>query len=141
MEMKNKTIILIVVVNLAALVMLAVFFPHLMVSPGKPIDAHADIAADCFACHTQARWTPATFEHDKYLRFDKHHRTDCETCHVENDYGNYTCYGCHEHSRRKIRKEHVEEGIYDYEVCVECHRSGDEDEAERIWRTRRMKRG
>ena len=52
--MKNKIVILIVGVNLAGLVMLAVFYPHLMVSPGKPIDAHADIAADCFACHTQA---------------------------------------------------------------------------------------
>lgn len=57
---------------------------------------------------------------------------------MNNDYSSYTCYGCHEHSRSKIREEHVEEGIYDYENCVECHRSGDEDEAEYIWRTKRM---
>ena len=244
MEMKNKTIILVVAVNLAALVLLAIFSPHLMISPGKPIDAHAELATDCFACHTpfigstpgkciachkvseigikttkglaidkeeknvafhqklteedcvachsdhkgvqafrpigqfshqllepavekqcdschinpgdalhrkiegncgschtQARWTPATFEHDKYFRFDKDHRTDCKTCHIENDYDSYTCYGCHEHSRSKIREEHVEEGIYDYEICVECHRSGDEDEAETIWRTKQMGQG
>ena len=49
---------------------------------------------------------------------------------------NYTCYGCHEHSRSKIREEHLEEGIRDYENCVECHRSGDEDEAKRIWRSK-----
>ena len=61
------------------------------------------------------------------------------TCHIDNDYSNYTCYGCHEHSRSKIREEHVEEGIYDYENCVECHRSGDEDEAECIWRSKRGK--
>ncbi len=242
--MKNKTIIRMVAVNLAALVLLAIFSPQLMISPGKPIDAHAAFATDCFACHTpfigstpekciachqvaeigikttkglaidkegknvafhqklveedcvachsdhkgvqafrpigrfshqllepavekqcdschanpgdalhqkiegncsschtQARWTPATFEHDKYFRFDKHHRTDCKTCHVENGYDSYTCYGCHEHSRSKIREEHVEEGIYDYEICVECHRSGDEDEAEYIWRTKRMGQG
>ena len=48
----------------------------------------------------------------------------------------YTCYGCHEHSRSKIREEHVEEGIRDYENCVEGHRSGDEDEAKRIWRSK-----
>ena len=237
--MKNKTVILIVAVNLAALVLLAIFTPQLMVSPGKPIDAHAELATDCFACHTafigsppakcivchkveeigkkttkglpiekekknvafhqklieddcvschsdhkgvkafrpishfshnllektlqkqcdschsnpvddlhrkvkgncsqchtQDAWTPATFEHEKYFRFDKDHDTECETCHINNDYADYTCYGCHEHSRSEIREEHVEEGIRDYENCTECHRSGDEDEAKRIWRSK-----
>ncbi len=240
--MKPKTTFIVVAANLAALVLLATLSPHLMISPGKPIDAHAEFGEDCFACHTpfigstpekciachevaeigiktttgrsidkekknvafhqdlveddcvachsdhkgvqpfrpigrfshrllqpaveeqchtchlnpgdalhgkiegncaschtQARWTPATFEHDKYFRFDRHHETDCKTCHVENDYDGYTCYGCHEHSRSKIREEHVEEGIFEYEICVECHRSGDEDEAEDIWRSKRYK--
>jgi len=26
-------------------------------------------------------------------------------------------------------------GIYDYENCTECHRSGDEDEAEYLWKS------
>ena len=237
--MKNKSIILIVAVNLVVVVLLVVFLPHLMVSPGKPIDAHAELATDCFACHTtfvgctpkkciachkvdeigikttkglpiakekknvsfhqkliktdcvschsdhkgvkpfrpishfshnlleptlqkqcenchsnpgdslhmkfdvkcaqchsQEAWIPATFDHEKYFRFDRHHNTECATCHVSNDYVTYTCYGCHEHSRSEIREEHVEEGIYDYENCVECHRSGDEDEAKNLWRSR-----
>ncbi|OOZ43122.1 cytochrome c3 family protein [Solemya velum gill symbiont] len=237
--MKNKTIILIVAVNLAILVLLAIFYPHLMISPGKPIEAHAELATDCFACHTpfigsrpdkcivchkveeiglkttkglsivkekknvvfhqelieedcvschsdhkgvqafrpisqfthellesklqeqcdschatpldnmhqkskgncsechsQDAWTPATLDHDEYFRFDRDHDTECETCHRDNDYANYTCYGCHEHSRSNIREEHLEEGIRDYEQCTECHRSGDEDEAERIWRSK-----
>ncbi|MGB5638920.1 MAG: class III cytochrome C family protein, partial [Sedimenticolaceae bacterium] len=46
-----------------------------------------------------------------------------------------------EHSRSKIREEHVEEGISQYESCVDCHRSGDEDEAERIWRSKRYGSG
>jgi hypothetical protein len=50
---------------------------------------------------------------------------------VDNDYTRYTCYGCHEHSRSKIREEHLEEGIYQYENCVECHRSGDAEEGAR----------
>lgn len=244
MKIKNNIVILIVAVNLAALVLLAIFMPQLMVSPGKPIDAHAELATDCFACHTafigsppakciachkveeigkittkglliekekknvafhqelieddcvachsdhkgvkafrpisqfshnlleaslqkqcdschsspaddlhrkvkgncsqchtQDAWTPATFEHEKYFRFDKDHDTECVTCHINNDYANYTCYGCHEHSRSKIREEHVEEGIRDYENCVECHRSGDEDEAKRIWRSKDFNRG
>jgi hypothetical protein len=36
-------------------------------------------------------------------------------------------YGCHEHSRSKIREEHVKEGVSDYENCVECHCSRDEE--------------
>ncbi len=238
--MKNKTLLLFVTVNLIALVLLAIFFPHLMISPGKPIDAHAELTTDCFACHTpfvgspaekciachkakeiglkttkglsiakekknvtfhqklieedcvachsdhkgvkafrpishfshnllestlqkqcdschhnpvddlhrkaegncgqchtQEAWIPATFEHEKFFRFDKDHDTECITCHINDNYTNYTCYGCHEHSRSKIREEHVEEGIRDYEKCVECHRSGDEDEAKYLWRSRR----
>ena len=84
---------------------------------------------------------PTTFEHEKYFRFDRDHNTECVTCHINNDYANYTCYGCHEHSRSKIREEHVEveEGIRDYENCTECYRS--EDEAKRIWRSKDFNAG
>jgi len=242
--MKYKITTLIVAVIMAYLVLLTISYPELMISPGSPIDAHAEIATDCFACHTpffgsrpskcivchkadeigikttkglpidkedknvafhqqlveedcvachsdhkgvqafrpigqfshqllkaslikecnschtnpgdalhqkiagncsschvQERWTPATFDHKEYFRFDKHHRTKCDTCHINNDYNKYTCYGCHEHSRSKVREEHVEEGIRDYEICVDCHRSGDEHEAERIWRSKRRSSG
>lgn len=237
--MKYKNLLLVVALNLAVLIALALFAPGLMIMPGKPLQAHEEFAGDCFACHTPflgstpdkcmvchqveeiglrttkgvaiggekkqvafhqrlieedcvachsdhngvmafrpinrfshelievavreqcegchanpddslhrkiegncnqchtlAAWKPATFDHDDYFRFDRHHDTDCVTCHVENDYSRYTCYGCHEHSRSRIREEHFEEGIYDYENCVECHRSGDEDEAEYRWRAR-----
>jgi len=233
--MKNKVALLFVAANLVAIVIFVFLYPHVMISPGNPIDAHAKLAKDCFSCHTpflgsspekcinchavndigkkttkglpilaeqrkvafhqtlvqkdcischsdhkgvkafrpisqfshnllepdlqqqcsschlsptdelhrqvknsctqchtQEAWKPAAFDHDKYFRFDRDHNTECETCHVENNYANYTCYGCHEHSRSKVREEHYEEGIRDYAVCVECHRSGDEDEAERI---------
>ena len=98
---------------------------------------HRQLKGKCDTCHSLDKWKPATFDHDKYFRFDKDHQTECVTCHVNNDYAHYTCYGCHEHSRSGIRKEHVKEGIKDYENCVECHRSGDEDEAERIWKSKR----
>lgn len=283
--MRNKTVTIIFIINLAAAILLAIFFPHLMISPGKLIDVHAELATDCFACHTPFigstsekctvchkveeigkkttdglliamenknvafhqklieencvschsdhegvkafrpisrfshnlldpalqkqcdtchsspgdalhlkvkgncaqchtlegwipaifeheeyfrsvgnrectgchqkpddrlhkkldiacgichsldKWKPASIDHEKYFRFDKDHQTECVTCHVNNDYAHYTCYGCHEHSRSGIRKKHVKEGIKDYEKCVECHRSGDEDEAKRIWKS------
>lgn len=242
--MKSKILTYIVAAVMAYLVLLTIYSPERMISPGKPIDAHAEISSDCFACHTpflgsrpgkcischkvdeigiittkglpidkekknvafhqqlieddciachsdhkgvqafrpigqfshqliepavidichdchsnpgdalhqkivgncstchvRERWIPATFDHDEFFRFDRDHQTECETCHINNDYDKYTCYGCHEHSRSKVREEHVEEGIRNYEICVECHRSGDEDEAERIWKSKRRKLG
>ena len=50
--MKNNSVIIIVAINLLILVLLAIFIPNLMISPGKPIDAHAELATDCFACHS-----------------------------------------------------------------------------------------
>ncbi len=88
-------------------------------NPGDAL--HNKIKGNCSQCHTVDGWMPATFEHEKYFRFDKDHDATCDKCHIESDYSSYTCYGCHEHSRSKIREEHVEEGIRDYEKCVDCH--------------------
>jgi hypothetical protein len=98
-------------------------------SPGDSL--HRQIAGNCRQCHTQQGWTPATFDHDRYFLLDQNHQATCHTCHVDIDYTRCTCYGCHEHSRSKIREEHLEEGIYQYENCVECHRSGDAEEGAR----------
>ena len=87
---------------------------------------HQQISGNCAQCHSQTRWTPATFDHDKYFVLDRDHTTRCVTCHVRNDYKQYTCYGCHEHTPANVRREHVDEGIRDFNNCVECHRSADE---------------
>ncbi|MBV5299416.1 MAG: class III cytochrome C family protein [Rhodoferax sp.] len=84
---------------------------------------HRQVSGNCTQCHSQNAWKPATFEHEKYFLLDKDHSTECVTCHVNNDYRKYTCYGCHEHTPAKIRAEHQEEGIRDFDNCVECHRS------------------
>jgi len=97
-------------------------------------DLHNQAKMSCSECHTTDYWTPATFEHNDYFRFDKHHTSDCTNCHTNNNYKQYTCYSCHEHSKRKIKLEHIEEGIFNYSNCVECHKSGDEHEAKRIWK-------
>jgi len=92
-----------------------------------PADSlHRQITGNCSQCHTQQKWVPATFDHDKYFVLDRDHNVKCATCHVRNDYSRYTCYGCHEHTPEKIRREHIEEGIRDFKNCVECHRSADE---------------
>jgi hypothetical protein len=93
----------------------------------SPTDTlHQKITGNCSQCHSQDKWVPATFNHDKYFTLDRDHDTRCVTCHVRNDYSRYTCYGCHEHSLSSIRREHIEEGIRDFDNCVECHRSADE---------------
>lgn len=89
-----------------------------------PDDAlHRQISGNCQQCHTATKWTPATFDHARFFVLDRDHNTRCATCHTQSNYKSYTCYGCHEHTPDKIRREHIEEGIRNYEPCVECHRS------------------
>ncbi len=95
-------------------------------SPGDAL--HKQITGNCAQCHTQQKWTPATFDHAKYFVLDRDHTATCATCHVSNDYQRYTCYGCHEHTPANIRRKHVEEGIRKFDNCVECHRSANEDD-------------
>lgn len=105
-----------------------------------PVDRlHRQVSDRCGQCHGTDKWKPATFDHRKYFVFDRDHDVKCSVCHPTDDYKQYTCYGCHEHTPGKIREEHREEGIRDYENCVACHRSADEEEAERAWES--IKRG
>jgi len=90
----------------------------------SPADSlHRQISGNCSQCHNQNKWMPATFDHSKYFELDPDHNASCVTCHEGNDYSRYTCYGCHEHSPSSIRREHIEEGIRDFDNCVECHQS------------------
>ena len=87
----------------------------------------------CIDCHQD-------FKDKSKLKFVHDPFKDCETCHTtEGDLSAYTCYGCHEHTPRNIRSEHLEEGIREFEACEDCHRSGDEEEAERAWKKMRRK--
>lgn len=83
---------------------------------------HRQLKGNCGQCHAQNRWKPSTFDHAKLFVLDRDHDTQCATCHTNNDYSRYTCYGCHEHTPAKVRSKHVEEGIRDFVNCVECHR-------------------
>ena len=81
---------------------------------------------NCISCHSLVKWKPSTFNHDKAFRLDQNHNASCVTCHTNNDFKTYTCFGCHEHSLNNIRDEHNEEGISNLDYCVKCHRSGNE---------------
>lgn len=88
---------------------------------------HASFKGQCAQCHETARWKPATFDHAKHFVLDREHDVKCATCHTNDDFSRYTCYGCHEHTREKVRREHLEEGMREFENCVECHRSAQDE--------------
>ncbi|MBF0613547.1 MAG: class III cytochrome C family protein [Magnetococcales bacterium] len=102
---------------------------------------HRQLTAPCSRCHTLTAWKPATYDHRQSFALDRDHDVKCVTCHPSDDYKNYTCYGCHEHNQGKIRKEHLEEGIRDFERCVLCHRNANEDDAKQLWRSGRWRDG
>ena len=93
-------------------------------------ELHRNLGVNCGQCHSQQRWEPATFEHDGFFVLDRDHKAACTTCHIDGDYGRYTCYGCHAHRQDAVRAEHLEEGIRDIDDCVECHRSANEEAGE-----------
>lgn len=91
---------------------------------------HSNIKGNCAMCHTPQHWEPSTFDHAKHFILDGDHDTACATCHVGDNYRAFTCYGCHEHRPEEIRAKHLEEGIRDFENCVRCHRSAQEEPGE-----------
>jgi hypothetical protein len=97
--------------------------------PGDNLHKQIGKDVQCIQCHNTQAWKPSTFDHNKYFRFDSNHPSNCSDCHnVSTSFKTYSCYNCHEHNPARIQKEHFKEGIRNFTNCVECHRSGDEDE-------------
>ena len=92
----------------------------------EPEEHAGKFGTECAYCHTTVAWEPASYTGEHTFPM-KHGDGDgsCQTCHP-NSLETYTCYGCHEHSEANIRGEHVEEGIFDFQNCVECHADGRE---------------
>lgn len=91
---------------------------------------HKNLQGNCNTCHSTSKWVPSTFDHSSYFVLDGDHNASCNTCHKSSSYDTYTCYGCHEHTVSNILSEHNEEGIYNINNCVSCHKSADEDDME-----------
>jgi hypothetical protein len=90
-----------------------------------PVDTlHKQLTGNCAQCHKTQAWKPATFEHAKFFPLDKDHNATCATCHTGNNYKQYTCYGCHEHTPANMQAKHREEGVSEgLDNCVRCHRN------------------
>ncbi len=93
----------------------------------EPTEHAGEFGTDCAACHTTTAWIPAAFTGDHTFPLDhgEEGTVSCATCHPAG-YKTYTCYGCHEHNESNVRSEHMEEGISDFENCMECHPDGRE---------------
>ncbi|MEO8357946.1 MAG: hypothetical protein ABI621_18730 [Chloroflexota bacterium] len=82
---------------------------------------------DCAACHTTNAWTPAEFNGQHTFPLNHGDGASCVTCHAAS-FTTYTCYGCHEHNESDVRSKHLEEGISNFQNCMECHPDGQEHE-------------
>jgi hypothetical protein len=104
-------------------------------TPLACVGCHADpqehlgqFGLDCAQCHSTSTWEGATFDHTFPLNHGEEGNIACKTCHVTTDFKQYTCYGCHEHTEQRIQAEHLEEGISNFQNCMECHPTGREEE-------------
>lgn len=115
-------------------------------------DLHRSAGAGCGACHGTERWRPASYDHDRYFRFDRDHPSRCSDCHPSTaaatgvagiDYRSYSCTGCHEHVWQRIVDEHREQRLREPELaaCARCHRSAEESEVEHRGESRRGEDG
>jgi len=53
--MKRGWVLLLIAANLIGLTALVFMYPHFMVAPGRLVPAHANLEANCFACHVPLR--------------------------------------------------------------------------------------
>ena len=91
----------------------------------EPAEHAGKFGTDCISCHSTSAWSPASFKgkHTFPLNHGEGGAAACTTCHPA-DLTSYTCYGCHEHDEARIRAKHVEEGISNFQDCIQCHADG-----------------
>ena len=108
--------------------------PHLCIACHEDPKVHAgQFGLDCVRCHTLDVWVPASLtRHNFRLDHGGQGEVACETCHI-GTYAKNTCYECHDHQPEDMVEVHEAEGIYEFEVCMSCHPTGDEGEGGQIW--------
>jgi hypothetical protein len=80
-------------------------------------------SGQCSTCHSTNAWKPASFKHTFPLNHGGANQR-CELCHSNQNYSAYTCYGCHEHNKTEIQKEH--DDVSNISNCIRCHPDGRE---------------
>ncbi len=95
--------------------------------------AAAGFPTTCLVCHTVDTWAGATFDHDNqfFPIFSGQHDgrwSGCDTCHTNpSDFGQFTCFNCHEHSEDLMNQEHADVTgfVYESRQCIACHPDGE----------------
>ena len=109
------------------------------VYPGTPqacVACHDDplyhrslLGNDCASCHSTTDWSPARYDRDHTfpINHGESRASPCQACHADT-LATYTCYDCHEHEPASIEREHLEEGISDFQDCMRCHPTGEKED-------------
>ena len=92
----------------------------------EPAFHAGQFGTDCAGCHGTAAWTPAEYNGQHAFPLNHGGGASCATCHPSS-FTTYTCYSCHEHEEGEVREEHLDEGINDFQNCMECHPHGEKD--------------
>jgi hypothetical protein len=101
--MKRRWVLLIIAANLVVLTVLVFLYPHFMAAPGPLIPAHANLEANCFACHAPLRGASAE---------------RCITCHKVADIGLRTTAGAAVRRATSVTPFH--QGLTS-QNCMACH--------------------
>jgi cytochrome c553 len=109
---------------------LGVADPHQCISCHEEPEVHAErFGLDCVRCHSLVTWTPASLtRHTFRLDHGNEGTVACETCHIAS-YTENSCYECHDHKPDEMVELHEKENIINMENCIECHPTGEPDEA------------
>jgi hypothetical protein len=87
-------------------------------------------SASCADCHATTAWLPASYDGPHTFPMDHEGAAgDCQSCHPSS-LTTYTCYECHEHDEAEVRSKHLEEGISNFQDCMECHPDGRKHEGD-----------
>lgn len=97
-----------------------------------PSHVAAGFPTDCISCHSTAGWAGAAFDHDGRFSpiYSGAHRgkwAGCTTCHTSStNYGQFTCFNCHEHDQARMDSKHQGRSGYRYDsqACYSCHPRG-----------------
>ena len=92
-------------------------------------DKHrGSMGVNCAACHNTSKWGDVTFVHNKFPLSGEHRGISCQECHQnKNNYKEFTCLSCHEHSQDRMDRKHkgeVRNYSYDSQACYKCHPNG-----------------
>jgi hypothetical protein len=96
----------------------------------KPSSHGSVFGGSCGSCHSTSAWRPASFNGPH--PFPMNHGGaggNCSTCHPSS-LMDYSCTGCHEHSRARMEDKHKEVSGFSMGSCLNCHpggRKGDDD--------------